>query len=475
MGAGLHQVRRQRWAVRADSVQQALAIRTWLHDHCDGDLQDALEAAFDRLAPDEQVIRLRRLVVHLRVDDISQLVRTLPERVVEAMTTPMEPAGTTGARPYERSAAAPIDEARLVDYLLTGVVSWPARPDSLTLLTTFTAVARASATSIAATLVRRAPSRGVFGTAVFRLLQLIDERDWAGVIEAAAGTAEMLSAMAVPTATFVERDGHVTASDRRLRLVVSRLIGDEAARARAQSGGDATAADDPRAGHRDESQMPSAGKHIPHLPKRGATRLFEPVHSGAVRIEDLAANNFGDPFEARDPVDGAFPIVVVHAGLVLLHPFLPQFFHAVGLKLPPKPDPESRTVARAAALLNYVATGSDEPYELRLGFVKLLLGLAPDTPVPVGAGLLSDANRQESGALLQSAIEHWGALKQTSMDALRTSFLQRPGLVKRDDNRWSVHIEPGPFDVLLKRLPWSLVLVKLPWMHTPLHCQWPTP
>src|SRR5436189_5853832 len=129
--------------------------------------------------------------------------------------------------------------------------------------------------------------------------------------------------------------------------------------------------------------MPGAGKHIPHIPKRGATRLFEPVHSGAVRIEDLAANNFGDPFEARDPVDGAFPIVVGHAGLVLLHPFLPQFFHAVGLELPPKPDPESPTVARAAALLDYVATRTSQPDPLPAGFVTPVHRLAPDPPVPV--------------------------------------------------------------------------------------------
>ena len=93
----------------------------------------------------------------------------------------------------------------------------------------------------------------------------------------------------------------------------------------------------------------------------------------------------------------------------------------------------------------------------------------------MGAGLVRDADRLEVDALVAAAIEHWQALKRTSAAAVRTSFLQRSGLLKADDNGWRLQVESGPFDVLLKRLPWSLSVIKLPWMHTPLHCEWPIP
>jgi len=94
--------------------------------------------------------------------------------------------------------------------------------------------------------------------------------------------------------------------------------------------------------------------------------------------------------------------------------------------------------------------------------------------LPVSNGLLTDADRDEAHGLLQATIAHWQALRQSSIAAVRASFLQRPGLVKFDDNGWRLQVQPGPFDVLLQRLPWSAAVVKLPWMNAPLHCEWLT-
>jgi hypothetical protein len=168
-------------------------------------------------------------------------------------------------------------------------------------------------------------------------------------------------------------------------------------------------------------------------------------------------------------------LLVPHAGLVLLHPFLPQLFGAVGVArageraLPPDQLP------RAAALVHWLAVGRTEIYEFELPLVKVLLGLAPEDPLPVAEGLLSQADRAEGDALLAAVVEHWAALGKTSIDGLRGSFLRRRGLLKTGERGWQLRMESESFDVLLGRLPWAVGIVKLPWMPRQMFIDWPTP
>jgi hypothetical protein len=77
--------------------------------------------------------------------------------------------------------------------------------------------------------------------------------------------------------------------------------------------------------------------------------------------------------------------------------------------------------------------------------------------------------------MLEAVIEHWGGLGRTSVAGLRSSFLDRPGLVRETDTEYRLVIEPRPFDVLLARLPWSVGVVKLPWMTKPIFTEWTSP
>jgi hypothetical protein len=36
-------------------------------------------------------------------------------------------------------------------------------------------------------------------------------------------------------------------------------------------------------------------------------------------------------------------------------------------------------------------------------------------------------------------------------------------------------VAPGPFDMLMDRLPWSFSLIRYPWMEEPLHVTWQRP
>jgi len=63
--------------------------------------------------------------------------------------------------------------------------------------------------------------------------------------------------------------------------------------------------------------------------------------------------------------------------------------------------------------LHFLATGSEEVNEHDLGLEKVLLGLSPETPLPVCRGLLDESDRQHAEALLKSAVIYWSILKDT--------------------------------------------------------------
>lgn len=165
-------------------------------------------------------------------------------------------------------------------------------------------------------------------------------------------------------------------------------------------------------------------------------------------------------------------VAVLHAGLVLLHPFLPQLFRTCELWQAGDKQLSMWLLPRAAALLHFLATGVDTIAEHECGAIKLLLGLAVDAPLPVAEGLLTETDRQEADALLAAVIGHWAALKQTSASGLRLSFLQRPGLLRAEADGWRLHIEREAFDVLLDFLPWGIGVIKLPWMTDAIHTAW---
>ena len=206
----------------------------------------------------------------------------------------------------------------------------------------------------------------------------------------------------------------------------------------------------------------------------GAAGRHEALMRCAVELADIGTQEVRpdvQPDQAAAPAEGKFALIASHAGLVLLHPFLPALFEACRLHAPGA-GPAGPALARAAALLHWLATGREEIHEFELGLVKILLGLAPETVLPVGRGLLQARDREEGAALLRAVLEHWRVLKGTSIEGLRLSFLQRRGALRDTDAGWRLQPESEPFDMLLEHLPWSFVTVKLPWMTRPLFTDW---
>jgi hypothetical protein len=177
----------------------------------------------------------------------------------------------------------------------------------------------------------------------------------------------------------------------------------------------------------------------------------------------LARRDAGDPAEAVG--EG---ILVEHAGLVLLHPFLPRLFSALGVAM----EDELLDPGRALCLLDHLVTGELVAPEHRLTVAKVLCDVPLDSPVAADVGLTA-AEVQEATGLLESVIGHWAALGHASPEALRGEFLAREGVLAIDaDGDWLLRVEGRTIDILLDRLPWGVSLIRLPWMSRMLKVQW---
>jgi hypothetical protein len=160
-------------------------------------------------------------------------------------------------------------------------------------------------------------------------------------------------------------------------------------------------------------------------------------------------------------------IYITDAGLVIVAAFLPAFFK----KLQLLNDQQISDVNVAVCLVHYLLTGREHPAEFELGISKLLCGLEIDAPVDTSA-YLSDAQKFEANELLLSVIEYWQVLKDTSVEGLRESFLQRNGKLSFHDREWLLQVEQKGYDMLLQNLPWNISMIKLPWMNYLLKTEW---
>jgi len=181
------------------------------------------------------------------------------------------------------------------------------------------------------------------------------------------------------------------------------------------------------------------------------------------------ATTTGDGLSAESArgIDLDEGVFVDNAGVVLLHPFLPPFFERLGVA------PEGNLIQpdRALALLHFLATSETRAPEYALVLPKLLCGLPLVEPVGSPVELTKD-EIAEAENLLVAVIRHWATLGDTSPDALRGTFLTRPGKLSRRDGDDLLQVEPQSFDVLLDQLPWGIGAIRLPWMQRMLWVEW---
>jgi hypothetical protein len=126
---------------------------------------------------------------------------------------------------------------------------------------------------------------------------------------------------------------------------------------------------------------------------------------------------------------------------------------------------------RAAILTQYLVTGKEEYPEFDLFLNKIIIGYPIVNSLPSEI-MLSAFEKQEARDVLQSAIRHWSALKNISVEGLQSAFLMREGKLSKIESGWLLQVEQKTIDILLNRIPWSFSIIKTPWMKTKLTVEW---
>jgi len=159
-----------------------------------------------------------------------------------------------------------------------------------------------------------------------------------------------------------------------------------------------------------------------------------------------------------------------NCGIVLLHPFFELYFAEMGL-LAARRFVNEEAASRAVLLLYWLATGRTAAAEFELGLFKLLCGLPADSVLPAVLEW-SSGEEAESEHVLRSMLGHWPPMKNSSIDGLRSAFLQRPGKLTDKEGGWVLTIEKKTIDLLLDKLPWGFSTIRLPWMEGVLGVDW---
>lgn len=159
---------------------------------------------------------------------------------------------------------------------------------------------------------------------------------------------------------------------------------------------------------------------------------------------------------------------VNNAGLILVHPFLKSLFENCGLLNHNHTikDPET-----AAHLLHYIATEREQDYESEMLFEKLLCNIPIHQTINRNI-ILPDALKKESNEMLQSVLENWPVMKDSSVYLLQNEYLQRPGKIILTEGNPKIIVERKTQDILLDKLNWNLGIVKLAWKNKIIFVDW---
>ncbi|SCY14510.1 contractile injection system tape measure protein [Desulfoluna spongiiphila] len=198
---------------------------------------------------------------------------------------------------------------------------------------------------------------------------------------------------------------------------------------------------------------------LPDVPERGDL---------ACDADEKDAHGASLPWDDDEPVEEICR--VDSAGLVILSPYLPTLFSRLGYVENGRFKDRSHA-DRAVLLLHYISHKIVETPDSPMALNRLLCGIASEG-LYLGHMTLVEEETNLAEEMLRAVTAHWTALKNTTPDGLRESFLARSGDLILKDGAWHLTVEPRGWDVLLDRLPWGLTPIKHPWMKQVLYVNW---
>ncbi len=159
-----------------------------------------------------------------------------------------------------------------------------------------------------------------------------------------------------------------------------------------------------------------------------------------------------------------------NAGLVILHPFLPNLFQKLGLTVNNE-WLNKQAKQKAVLLTHYLVFGDHEIEENQLILNKILCGFSIEDVIDVQLVLNND-EKVTCQRLLEAVLEHWAIMKNSSKEALQETFLKREGKLEIQFNGFEMWMEEKGYDILLDQLPWGIGMIQTPWMESYLTCNW---
>ncbi len=162
---------------------------------------------------------------------------------------------------------------------------------------------------------------------------------------------------------------------------------------------------------------------------------------------------------------------ISNAGLAVLAPFMRQYFLRLELLDDEKLFRDEIAQERAVHLLQFLVVWHEERPEFDLAFNKVLCGVPVAKPID-GDVTIEEHEEAQAAELIESAVQAWSTLKNTSVEGFRTSFLSRQGILRFEGAIWRLQVERTAIDVLLDTVPWPFSVIKQAWMDHPVMVEW---
>lgn len=176
-------------------------------------------------------------------------------------------------------------------------------------------------------------------------------------------------------------------------------------------------------------------------------------------------------FKVEDSYENINRIPIDNAGLIILHPFLPLLFQNLRFLDNNNMFISLEKQIRAVHLLQRMTGTSGKHFDHLLPLCKILCGMEPFFPIsPIFR--ITQKEKTEALELLNSAINYWSVLKNTSVGGFQEAFIRRNGLLEKSENDWILRVESKGVDVLLEDIPWDIYLAKLAWNKYLIFTEW---
>lgn len=164
-------------------------------------------------------------------------------------------------------------------------------------------------------------------------------------------------------------------------------------------------------------------------------------------------------------------IVFYSSGLVLLWPFLGQFFSRLGL-MEKGVFHDIQAQEKACKFLEFIASNQTSFENEKMTTSKILCGLDVDYEILNNSLELSKTDKKICLSLQKGVLQNWEKNNNSSIENFQASFLLRSAIFSEKSNSFELIMDKKPYDVLLNSLPWKINQIILRWMKKQLNVYW---